>query len=334
MKMKKLIFAMAVVAAGAASAVSFSYQGALKTAEGGQIPANERNKVITFRLYNGPTATDVLWGRQYAVHLNDDGLFNVELSDTAGSQSTEPKPFTNSLDYVLAEYAGKEQNLYIGLDVKGSSGEIRPRQKLLNVPSAAFAADVATAKRDFAVSGKITIGNVVTAKNGLEVSEGTLKLGPTVKLDRSGDLAQGIIPRGVVVMWSGEANKIPTGWQLCNGDNGSPDLRGRFVVGTGRNKKNPGTDFGHMTTGGEETVTLTADQMPEHSHSYWGGWNEKCNASGMPTGTEDGTFTNFSSWNTGSRTAFRYETSKVGSSSVGGHNNIPPYYALCFIMKL
>ena len=56
--MKKLIFAMAVVAAGAASAVSFSYQGALKTKTGENLPANERNKTIEFRLYETPTGED------------------------------------------------------------------------------------------------------------------------------------------------------------------------------------------------------------------------------------------------------------------------------------
>ena len=62
--MKKLIFAIAVAAAGAASAgVTFSYQGALKMADGKQIPVNESNKTISFRLYDAPMDGNALWGR-------------------------------------------------------------------------------------------------------------------------------------------------------------------------------------------------------------------------------------------------------------------------------
>ena len=41
------------------------------------------------------------------------------------------------------------------------------------------------------------------------------------------------VPTGVIVMWSGSIASIPSGWYLCNGSNGTPDLRNRFVVGAG-----------------------------------------------------------------------------------------------------
>ena len=40
--------------------------------------------------------------------------------------------------------------------------------------------------------------------------------------------------KGIVTMWSGTINNIPFGWALCDGTNGTPDLRGRFVLGTGQ----------------------------------------------------------------------------------------------------
>ena len=61
-------------------------------------------------------------------------------------------------------------------------------------------------------------------------------------------------------MWSGAVDAIPTGWALCDGQNGTPDLRDRFIVGAGGSY-----DVGD--TGGAESVTLTVDQMPQHSHS-------------------------------------------------------------------
>lgn len=45
----------------------------------------------------------------------------------------------------------------------------------------------------------------------------------------------GIIPIGGIIMWSGAQNAIPQYWQLCDGTNGAPDLRDRFIVGAGNN---------------------------------------------------------------------------------------------------
>ncbi len=67
-------------------------------------------------------------------------------------------------------------------------------------------------------------------------------------------------PRGLISMWSGAINNIPTGWALCNGANGTPDLRNRFIVGAG-NTYNIGTK------GGVDKVTLTENQIPAHNHS-------------------------------------------------------------------
>ncbi len=66
--------------------------------------------------------------------------------------------------------------------------------------------------------------------------------------------------RGVIVKWSGSIANIPAGWALCNGANGTPDLRNRFIVGAGG-------AYGVGDTGGADSVTLTAAQMPTHNHS-------------------------------------------------------------------
>jgi len=68
-----------------------------------------------------------------------------------------------------------------------------------------------------------------------------------------------LVPPGAIIMWSGSVNDIPVGWALCDGSNGTPDLRDRFIVGAG-GAYSPGN------TGGAESVTLTVAQMPQHSH--------------------------------------------------------------------
>ena len=64
---------------------------------------------------------------------------------------------------------------------------------------------------------------------------------------------------GMIIIWSGSTANIPTGFVLCDGQNSTPDLRNRFVVGAGNNY-NPGD------TGGADSVTLTEAQMPQHNH--------------------------------------------------------------------
>src|SRR5690606_9453998 len=66
--------------------------------------------------------------------------------------------------------------------------------------------------------------------------------------------------KGVIVMWSGSADNIPEGWALCDGTNGTPDLRDLFIVGAGR-------EYAVGATGGAKEVTLTTAQMPKHSHT-------------------------------------------------------------------
>jgi hypothetical protein len=68
------------------------------------------------------------------------------------------------------------------------------------------------------------------------------------------------IPVGIIVMWSGAVINVPSGWVLCNGTSGTPDLRDRFIVGAG-NAYSPGN------IGGSDTIALTTANLPSHSHT-------------------------------------------------------------------
>ncbi len=338
--MKKLMVAMAgMIAAGlATAATSFSYQGVLRGATGEAVSV--KNQVISFKIYDGPASETALWGRKCSVLLDDDGLFNVELSDAAGSAI---EGLDQELDAVIAAHAGA--TLYIGLTVQGSSGEIRPRQKILSVPLASYAYDVSLAKRDFTVTGKATFNATETTGNAvvngtntvktLSVTDGAVLAGDvrvTGELNLTGgSLAMpsdstftiggvsAILPKGVIVMWSGSQASIPSGWALCNGANGTPDLRDRFIVGAG-------SSYAVGATGGSDKVKLTVDEMPRHQHSFfgddqlWKGASKERDAFGYDAESEL----------KGGSAYFR--TSPAGDDKP--HENRPPYYALCFIMKL
>lgn len=122
------------------------------------------------------------------------------------------------------------------------------------------------------------------------------------------------VPVGGIIMWSGAADAIPTGWALCDGTSGTPDLRGRFVLGGGGS-------YAVGAVGGEETHKLTVAEMPRHGHTVTLQYKRA-----DLTGSTGEPFYN------GTMYAKDFDSSEVGGSK--SHNNMPPYYALCYIMKL
>ncbi len=157
-------------------------------------------------------------------------------------------------------------------------------------------------------SGKVPTGNLPVAT---AAAVGAVKPGAGLSIDASGalSLAASGIPTGVICMWSGSAATIPSGWALCDGNNGTPNLKDRFVLGAGGS-------YAVGATGGEAAHTLTVNEMPSHSHSGGASWSS-AHAGG--TSSDGPAFVNVGS------------TSSAGGGA--SHNNMPPYYALCFIMK-
>ena len=163
------------------------------------------------------------------------------------------------------------------------------------------------------------------------------------------------IPSGLISLWSGSVATIPTGWVLCNGSNGTPDLRNRFVVGAG-------DIYSVGGTGGSTTQTLTTGNIPAHTHTVSGVsgaagghshtindpghahtltlYNSGYGATGSGTvAATIGTYstaaatTGISINAVGDHThSFSGTTSSIGSGTA--FSILPPYYALAYIMKL
>jgi hypothetical protein len=109
---------------------------------------------------------------------------------------------------------------------------------------------------------------------------------------------------GMIILWHGSVVSIPTGWHLCDGTVGTPDLRNKFIVGAG-------STYNPAATGGNLTHTHAATQAA-HSHSLAAGFF--ITATGGPY--------------------FNTTDSKTPVITVPSTNHLPPYYALCYIMKL
>ena len=129
------------------------------------------------------------------------------------------------------------------------------------------------------------------------------------------------LPRGCIIMFHGTA--APPGWAICNGSGGiTPDLRGRFVLGI-----NPSHPW--QQTGGAESVVLTEGQMPRHSHRI-GNLNRDGNPDGWRDGGRHYWRNNDYQYNSTADTG--KQTDETGWNQA--HENMPPYYALLYIMKL
>lgn len=141
---------------------------------------------------------------------------------------------------------------------------------------------------------------------------------------------ESIAPVGGIIMWSGSIASIPAGWALCDGSNGTPDLRSKFLVGASATG-----GYAVGDTGGQTSVTptitvdnhtLTTAEMPSHTHSY-------SDIGGGPgsdpvLGGSGASATPQASSSTGGGGAHNHTAT---SSAV---STLPPYYALAFIMKL
>jgi hypothetical protein len=68
-----------------------------------------------------------------------------------------------------------------------------------------------------------------------------------------------LVPKGIIVMWSGSIDTIPNGWVLCDGNNGTPDLTRRFIYGAGN-------DLAPNIKGGDNHRLLMDVHLPKHRH--------------------------------------------------------------------
>lgn len=140
------------------------------------------------------------------------------------------------------------------------------------------------------------------------------------------------IPAGGIFLWSGSIGSIPAGYVLCNGSNGTPDLRDRFVVGAGS------TYAVDATGGSADAIVVTHNHTatsssvvtdPGHVHS-----GVKVTSGSENINANPGISTQNGSTATATTGITVATTTTINNSGNSGTNaNLPPYYALCYIMK-
>ncbi len=134
------------------------------------------------------------------------------------------------------------------------------------------------------------------------------------------------LPSGVIVMWHGSIDSVPNGWVLCDGSNGTPDLRDRFVIGAGNL-------YAQGSKGGSSTINLAhSHTVDSHNHSYSGSTS---NAKGTKEDKAGGGGDSFDD-HTHDFSGSTSSASGVGTDSrlSSTQSILPPYYSLAYIMKL
>jgi len=136
------------------------------------------------------------------------------------------------------------------------------------------------------------------------------------------------VPSGCILLWSGSIGSIPAGFVLCNGSNSTPDLRDRFVVGAG-------SSYAVDATGGSANAIVVSHNhtatstVTDPGHFHAANFQSSSFAPTPGGGSNTTAPGNTSSAVTGITVA----TTVATSGTSGTNANLPPYYALCYIMK-
>jgi hypothetical protein len=175
----------------------------------------------------------------------------------------------------------------------------------------------------------IALDNNVTVTKMMSLDNTGLTINGNLTI--SGTFANAV-PTGGIIMWSG--GNVPTGWALCDGDNNTPDLRNRFIVGAGSN-------YTSADTGGTKDAVVVSHThgITESAHKHLtgvGGESGLNNAYGDNGSQGSGWRIANSNASSGLDTYTSAVTTGVTINTAGESGtgkNLPPYYALAFIMK-
>jgi len=151
--------------------------------------------------------------------------------------------------------------------------------------------------------------------------------------------ASSTLPTGMILLWSGSIGSIPTGYLLCDGTNSTPDLRDRFIIGAGNTysvNQTGGTADAIVVSHSHTATSTSTVTDPGHIHTFPDSTSAQrgTDLGGTATltaGSERSASITTNTATTGITVATSTTTATAGTSGTG--QNIPPYFALCYIMK-
>ena len=279
-------------------------------------------------------------------------VIRVSGNGSAGTNDTYRITFTNGSTYEYNVYNGSQSDIkmadlsfhindssnphsvtkaQIALgNVDNTSDKTKPISTATQTALNAKTTDLTVHKNNNANPHTVTKAQIgLSNVNNTSDKEKPISTATQTALNRKASIddLSSAVPSGVITMWSGLISAVPSGWHLCNGSNGTPDLRGRFVYGAT-------VDADVKDVGGNKDAVAIA-----HTHS---GSTDVTGAHthALKRGKEDGGGTGLYDWHA--------NIGSIGTSSSGNHShivtinnsgvsgtdkNLPPYMKLAYIMK-
>jgi hypothetical protein len=206
-----------------------------------------------------------------------------------------------------------------------------------------------TSGDSFTVAGTLTSSGTLAVTGGVTLDGSAGTSGQVLLSAGSGNTPTwgSGFPSGGIIMWSGTIATIPSGWYLCNGSNSTPDLRNRFIIGafqdtssvayttvTGADTQTGGTKDAIVVSHTHTATSTVTDSGHSHTLTNYGSAQAGSDNGGAPVmaSTGYGTGRDPNPTNTAT-TGITVATTNASSGSSGTNQNLPPYYALAFIMK-
>ena len=369
------LFVMALVLGGVGLRAAdgppglINYQGYLVDAVGNPLGSKDdgngarvsdpTNYKVKFNIYDSQNEGNNKWNEEQVVTV-DNGYFNVYLGETT--------IITTSV------FRGpKADERFVGITVDlgvvedwSDDSEIAPRLRLLSTPyamlsdraltadtlssgataSGTFTVTEATSLKNTTADGTLTVTGVTSLKN--TTADGTLTVTGTMTANKFE--GHGTIPLGGIIMWSGDV--APNGWAICDGENDTPNLSGRFIVGIGKTDQAGATKYElGKSNVGQERVGITIAQLPDHTHSgttnkddgahrhegndWWSvtSWDSRnWGARRTVIGTDSANYNGIQSRNSEHQHSFTTSPNKDFKGE--SHENRPPFYALAYIIRV
>ncbi len=334
---------------------AFTYQGFLKDAKGGTPKPADGSYDFMFELYDDPNVID---GNQVGstIDINDleviDGYFTVLLDfgggiftgdarwlETTVAQSDGSDPCTLSprqeltpTPYTLYALNAEDANTVDGHHAGNLPAQVAVSNSTVCTNLNADMLDGHHAG-DFAATGHNHNGSDITS--GI-VDEAYIDNDITRDSELAGGLASkadvghahdvGSVPWRGIIMWSGSIANIPSGWALCDGTNGTPDLRDSFIVGAG-------SSYDVNDIGGSSTHKHDAGGYSASNHTHGAGNYEVVLEQGYnPEGGNWSPYVEKGTYPISGTSGLDGEGTISGTSGDG--SSLPPYFALAYIMRL